>query len=476
MEIAEVPSPPSPDADVVVVGAGAAGLMAALAARRALTREGRPCAPAAGAPSVLLLDASPRIGLKILVSGGGRCNVTNERVTDADFDSDAPHVVRGLLAAFPAASIAEYLAARGVPLYAEPLGKLFPTSDRAEDVLDSLLGAIAEAGIRLVAGTPVEDVSPAPGGRWAVAAGASSTTAARVIVATGGKSLPKTGSTGFGFDLARRLGHSLDTPLAALTPVTLRPGGVLDGLAGITVPAVLNLVPAGTSPDQLAGARFRPIARAGGSLLVTHQGVSGPAALDVSGACGLALARSQKVALLGDFWTLVREDSPWLEWRDAAKQPGACLPPADAPRPVAFDDFMDDAKTTFQDGRRSIGVALAKHLPRSLIDALVRTTGVKPAREARTITELEWHRIHAALTHADLGLAGCAGYDKAEVTRGGVPLAELHRTTLESRRHPGLHFCGEVVNVTGRLGGFNFQWAWSSGFAAGSAAAAASDG
>ena len=305
-------------------------------------------------------------------------------------------------------------------------------------------------------------------------AGGRSTVAPRVIVATGGKSLPKTGSTGFGFDLARRLGHSLDTQLPALTPVTVRPGGVLDGLAGITVPAVLSLVPQGTTPEQSAGARFRPIARAAGSTLVTHQGVSGPAALDVSGACGVALARQQKVALLADFWTLVRDDSPWLEWRDAEKQPGACLPPEDAPRPVAFDDFMLDAKQTFQDGRRTIGVALAKHLPRSLIDALIRTSGVKTGREARTITELEWRRLHAALTHADLGLAGVAGFDKAEVTRGGVLLAELHRTTLESRRRPGLYFCGEVVNATGRLGGFNFQWAWSSGFAAGSAAAAAS--
>src|SRR5262249_48845804 len=121
------------DAEVVVAGAGAAGMMAALAARGAIDRGGEPSAPRPGAPRVLLVDGSQRLGLKILVSGGGRCNVTNERVTDADFDTDSPHVVRGLLLSFPPTAIVTFLAARGVPLYAEPLGKLFPESDRAED-------------------------------------------------------------------------------------------------------------------------------------------------------------------------------------------------------------------------------------------------------------------------------------------------------------------------------------------------------
>ena len=466
-------SSPLPEADVVVVGAGAAGIMAALAARGAIGGDGTPRAPAADAPRVLLLDGSARIGLKILVSGGGRCNVTNERVTDADFDADVPHVVRGLLAAFPAACIRTFLEARGVPLYAEPLGKLFPESDRAEDVLRALLDALKENGVALVAGTAVTGVARADAGGWTVTLGdGRSLTAPRVIVATGGKSLPKTGSTGFGLELARRLGHSVDAPLPALTPILLEPEGVLDGLAGVTVPAILSLVPRGTTPDQMSGARFRPLARAAGSLLVTHHGISGPAPLDVSGACARALAESKPVMLVADFWTLVRDDSPWLEWRDAAKQPGACLPPGDAPRSVAFDVFLEDSKATFQDGRRSLGVALAKHLPRSLIEALLQRAGVRSAREARTITEVEWRRVHAGLACVDLGLTGTEGYDKAEVTRGGVPLAELHRTTLESRRHPGLFFCGEVVNSTGRLGGFNFQWAWSSGFAAGRAAAA----
>ena len=193
------PAPPLPEADVVVVGAGAAGMMAALAARGAIGGDGTPRTPPADAPRVLVLDGSSRIGLKILVSGGGRCNVTNERVTDADFDADVPHVVRGLLAAFPAACIRTFLEARGVPLYAEPLGKLFPESDRAEDVLRALLDAMNENGVALVAGTAVTGVARANAGGWIVTLGdGRALTAPRVIVATGGKSLPKTGSTGFG--------------------------------------------------------------------------------------------------------------------------------------------------------------------------------------------------------------------------------------------------------------------------------------
>jgi predicted Rossmann fold flavoprotein len=465
------PRAASLDADVVIVGAGAAGLMAALAARGALDREGRPSPPAADAPRVVLVDGAPKLGLKILVSGGGRCNVTNEQVTDADFDTDAPHVVRGLLAAFPASGICAFLEARGVPLYAEPLGKVFPRSDDAEDVVRALLGAVEEAGIPIETGSAVEDVARA-GDVWLVRlADGRTARASRVVVATGGKSLPKTGSTGFGFELARRLGHSLESVLPALTPVLLEPDGVLEGLAGITVPALLSLVPRGTAPEQVSGGRFRPIARSAGSMLVTHQGISGPAALDVSGACGLALARRQEVVLAADFWTLLRDDSPWAAWRDAAKPPGACLPPADAPRPVDFATFLDETRAAFQGGRRAVGSSLSRRLPRSLAEPLSARAGIDPERSASTLTENEWRRLWAVLTHSDLGLAGTAGWDKAEVTRGGVPLAELHRTTLESRLHPGLHFCGEVVNATGRLGGFNFQWAWSSGFAAGRAAA-----
>jgi predicted flavoprotein YhiN len=223
----------------------------------------------------------------------------------------------------------------------------------------------------------------------------------------------------------------------------------------------------------VSGARFRPLARAAGSFLVTHLGASGPAALDVSGACGRALADARQIALLGDFWTLTRDDSPFFELRRLPKLPGASLPPAETPRPVTFEQFTAEIRSTISDGRRPLVTALAHRLPRSLSESLLRAANVDPAIPAAQITRGQWQRTHDALTRCDLGLAGTDGYLKAEVTQGGILLGELDRLTLESRVAPGLHACGEVVNVTGRLGGFNFQWAWSSGFAAGAGAARA---
>jgi hypothetical protein len=456
--------------DVVVVGGGAAGLIAALAARGAVDRTGAASPVLAAAPDVVVLDGSPRIGLKILVSGGGRCNVTNEAVDATDFDTDAPHVVRGLLQAFPAASARRFFEGRGCPLYAEPLGKLFPRSDRARDVLDTLVSAVERAGVRLEIGAEVVDVRHGASAPWEVQlADGRVCETSRVIVATGGRSLPKTGSRGFGLDLAARLGHEVEPPLPALTPLRLGADGPLAGLAGITVPALLSLAPRGTSPEQVAGSRFRPLARAAGSLLVTHRGASGPAALDVSGACGCALAAGADVTLCADFWSLSRDDSPFRPFRDLPKLPGASLAPRLGVRPVGFDEFGADVRASARPGR-SLANELAARLPRALVDRLLAASGQDPTLPVEKLSDGQWRRVHRALTCCDLRLCGTDGYDKAEVTRGGVRLAELGRTTLESRRHAGLWFCGEVVHATGRLGGFNFQWAWSSGFAAGAAA------
>ncbi len=446
--------------------------MAALAARGAMDRTGAERKPPAEAPSVLLLDASPRVGLKILISGGGRCNVTNERVSEADFDTDLPHLVRGLLASFPPESVRRFFESRGCPLYAEPMGKLFPRSDQADDVLETVLRAVSESGAELRASAAVVGIDRAPAGStWRVRlADGRAVAAHRVIVATGGKSLPRTGSKGFGFELAERLGHRMEPPMPALTPIRLAPAGPLAGLAGLTVPALLSLVPRGTLPDQVAGTRFRPLARASGSLLVTHNGISGPAPLDVSGACGRALLLGETVELQADFWTLTREDSPYRAFRGLPKPPGASLPSDEAPRPAPFEPFLEEVEALRAGSERSLAGFLSLRMPRSLSERLLATRGLDPAQPERQLDLPAWRRVHEAIARRDLGLAGTEGYQKAEVTRGGVLLGELHRTTLESRLHEGLYFCGEVVNATGRLGGFNFQWAWSSGFAAGAGA------
>lgn len=460
--------------DVLVVGAGAAGLFAALAARGVLPPDGSLREPAADAPHVVLLNNETRLGLKILVSGGGRCNLTNAQVDAADYESDGPRVVGGLLRGFPPHAVRAFFEARGCSSYEEPLGKVFPKSDKARDVLDTLLNAVNGAGITLVA--PVEATCLEPpdiaGQLWRVHTGKGPDWQARtVIVAAGGKSLPKTGSRGFGLTALQRLGHTIAAPVPALTPLLLRGEGPLSGLAGLTVPVVLSLTQPGVPPAQLSGARFRPLARAAGSLLVTHKGATGPAPFDVSGACARAGLAGDDVVLHADFWSLVVDEGPWVAYRDLDKPPGAALAPALAPRPPTREAFDIQAQDLFGQRDRTLSNALSTRLPRSLVAGLLGAAGLKGEQKVKQLDTRDRSKLFLGLTQVDIGLCGTEGYAKAEVTSGGVLLGELDRRTLESRRLPGLYCCGEVVNVTGRLGGFNFQWAWSSGYAAGAAAA-----
>ncbi|MBT7858969.1 MAG: hypothetical protein HN712_01605 [Gemmatimonadetes bacterium] len=458
--------------DVLVVGAGAAGLLAALAARGVVDADGRGCPVPESPPDVVLLNNEPRLGLKILVSGGGRCNLTNAQVTEGDYESDAPRAVKGLLRGFSAAAAQTFFNSRHCPLHEEDLGKVFPQSNEAQQVLHVLLDAVANAGIPIVAPATVTRLQPPElaADRWRVTVTEGAAWEPRkVILATGGKSLPKTGSRGFGLQELARLGHTIAPPMPALTPLLLGSDGPLAGLAGLTVPAVLTLTPRGVQPEQLAGSRYRPMARAAGSMLVTHQGATGPAPFDVSGTCGRAASVGLDVVLHGDFWSLVAESGPWAPFQDQDKQPGASLPGDLAPRPPTLEVFQAQMEALFTQRDRALGGELARRLPRSLVDNLLQSAGLDPQLKIKQIDTRDRRKLYLALTQVDLRLSGTGGYAKAEVTAGGVLLGELDRRTLESRRIPGLHCCGEVVNVTGRLGGFNFQWAWSSGYAAGRA-------
>jgi len=273
------------------------------------------------------------------------------------------------------------------------------------------------------------------GERWLVRLGDGSQWQPQcVVIATGGKSLPKTGSRGFGLQELERLGHRITAPLPALTPLLLRRDGPLAGLSGLTVPAVLTLAPRGMKPEQLAG---------------------------------------EDVVLYADFWSLVVDDGPWLPYRDRDKQPGAALTPLLVPRPPTREAFEHQIRGLFEQRERILGTVLATRLPRSLVEALLHAARIDSNYKVKQLDDRDRARLYLALTQVDLGLAGTEGYTKAEVTSGGVPLGELDRRTLESKLLPGLYCCGEVVNVTGRLGGFNFQWAWSSGYAAGIAVAKA---
>lgn len=433
-------------ADVVVVGAGAAGLFAALAARGALTRDGDVVRPSDASPRVLLVDGQAQPGRKILVSGGGRCNVTNAVVTQHDYVTSSPTLVRNLLRAVGVEHTRAVFAALGVALKEEPLGKLFPVSDRARDVLEALLTACRQAGVATRFGTPVRRVAPRDDGSWEV----DGVVARRVVVATGGRSVPATGSTGFGLDLAASLGHDLVPTVPALAPLHGRSDAEL---AGVTVPVVLRVV------DATDGRERR---RAAGSLLLTHRGATGPAALDVSEEVERAAADGRAVRVVADVWGLADPDGPFAEHLDAPKLPGCCL--ADPPAAAVVGDVDRDLRDRAdRDPRATLVSALGDRLPRRLARAVATGSDVALGQLPRG----DRRSVARRLAAWDLHVTGTGGYAKAEVTAGGVRLDELDRTTLASRRAPGLHLCGEMCDVTGRLGGFNFQWAWSSGATAG---------
>ena len=470
--------PHSPDTrpgrhcDILVAGAGAAGILAALSARGVLGPDGSRLPRPHDAPDVVLLNNEARLGLKILVSGGARCNLTNAHVDERDYDTDAPHLVRRLLRGFPSASIRSFFETHGCADYEEDLGKVFPRSDDAGEILRTLLEEVVHSEIPLIAPVEVIDVEPLKSGLKVSLSDGSHWNAHQVILATGGKSLPKTGSRGFGLELLAKLGHDLAPALPALTPILLDRSGPLRDLAGLTVPAILSLVPRGTTSDQLPGKKFRPLARSAGSLLVTHRGATGPAPFDVSGHCGRALLDAPAV-LSADFWSLTLPAGPWAPYRDSSKAPGASLRPGDVPRPPSLEAFEEQVEPLLANRERGLGHALSERIPRSLLLALLEESDLDPSHAIKRLDKPSRKRLWLALTQVDLQLTGCEGFDKAEVTAGGVRLDELIPSSLESRRLPHLFCCGEVVNVTGRLGGFNFQWAWSSGYAAGRGAAKA---
>ncbi len=405
--------------DLAIVGAGAAGLMAGIAAARAA--PGR---------RIVLLDGARRVGAKILVAGGGRCNVTHERVSASDFNGSRPRQIERVLKAFGVEETIAFFRQIGVALKREETGKLFPTTDRAETVLGALLDELARQGADLRTLRRVLTVEPLAegfrvGGEW------GGLRAQRVILATGGAALPKSGSDGFGYQLAARLGHRL-TPhrFPALAPLVVAEGHWVRRLSGVSAEA-------GVEVRTASGKRT---ATAEGSLLCTHFGLSGPAALDIS--------RHLTEARLHD--------------------PGAELFVNWLPR-LAPSDLHE----RLQSGKGSVRAALHPWLPQRLAEALCLAAGVPPETALAQLARARRASLVDALVRTPMPVTGDRGYKYAEATAGGAPLAELNLATMESRIAPGVYLCGELCDVDGRIGGFNFAWAWASGFAAGSAAGAA---
>ena len=384
-------------------------------------------AASAGAETVLL-ERTRDGGRKILISGGGRCNILPARVDERRFVTDSStNTLRKILRSWPLAEqVAFFERELSLPLVEEEeSAKLFPASQRARDVRDGLLACAARRGVRFRPDSLVTGIVPAGAGWVVELASGPALTADAVVVATGGLSVPNTGSDGRGLAILSALGHTIHPTYAALTPIVSDPAP-FGGLAGVSLSVAI------TASD---GTRS---ASATGGFLFTHRGYSGPSVLDVSHVLVRSRAEGDREARLRVRWTL-----------DAAGWEAALRP----------------------EGTRTVSGALRRELPERLADALAGVAGVSPSRPLAQLRRDERARLIEVLVRGELPWTGDEGYRKAEVTGGGVSLAELDPGTLESRRHPGLFLCGEVLDAFGPIGGYNFLWAWATGRAAGRAAA-----
>jgi predicted Rossmann fold flavoprotein len=387
--------------DVLIVGGGAAGLMCALTAGQ----RGR---------RAIVLEGANRVGKKILMSGGGRCNFTNIGATPENFLSANPHFCKSALARYTPAHFIELVERHRIAWHEKELGQLF-CDESSKQIVAMLLAECAAAGVDIRVGCAIDSVRKSADG-FIVSTGSGEFIAPALVVASGGLSIPSMGASGFGYTIARQFGHAVLPTRAALVPLTLS-GTHLErwqDLSGVALPV-----------EARCGTRsFR------GAMLITHRGISGPAILQIS-----------------SYW-----------------QPGDALTIDLLPELDALT-LLRDQQT--QRPSSELKTILAEWLPKRfaqrLCEAMIANLPMKQYRDVDLI------QIAAELKNWPIVASGTEGYRTAEVTLGGVDTDELSSTTMQSRRVPGLYFIGEVVDVTGHLGGYNFQWAWASGHAAGCA-------
>jgi predicted Rossmann fold flavoprotein len=401
--------------DVIVVGAGAAGLLAATAAGEA----GR---------QVLLLEKNRRPGVKILMSGGTRCNITHATDNRGIVAAYGP-LGRFLHSALAALSVQDTLAlfeAEGVATKVEETGKVFPVSNRASDVLEAILRRLHRSGATLATEEPVTAMTVREPG-FALTTPRRVVSARSVVLTTGGKSYPGSGTTGDGYAFTSALGHIIVPPRPALVPITVAAPWIA-GLRGVTVPEVAVRVVEGTK--TLAAAR--------GSLLFAHFGLSGPVILDVSRAVS-GHASPATLALQLDLLPAVKE--------------------ADLDESVRVE--------TSAEGRKMLAAVLAARLPRRLAEAILPQAGLAADRRSAALSRPDRQRLVGAIKRLTLPVTGTLGFGKAEVTAGGVALDEVDSRTMQSKKLPSLFLAGEILDLDGPIGGYNFQAAWSTGWLAG---------
>ena len=398
---------------------------------------------ARGGADVRLLERTRDGGRKILISGGGRCNILPARVDESRFVTDSsPHTLRKIVRSWPLREqIAFFERDAGLPLVEEPeSAKLFPRSQSARDVRDRLYALAQQHGVAIQMNANVVGLAPAGAGWRVKIDNADDVLADSVIVATGGLSVPQTGSDGRGLGIVESLGHAVHSTYPALTPLIAMPApfAQLSGVSlGVTISARTNRFDSGG--QRIAHGRQ---ATATGGFLFTHRGYSGPAVLDVSHVAVRSLADNGAPARVTVKWTS-RGDAAWA---DALKAHGS----------------------------RTVLAAVASEMPSRLAEALIVSAGVEPGQVLAHLSRRDRLRLIDTFVRGDLPWTGDEGYKKAEVTGGGVSLAEVDPRTLESRRYKGLFLCGEMLDAFGPIGGYNFLWAWATGRAAGLGAAARS--
>ncbi|MEO7156267.1 MAG: aminoacetone oxidase family FAD-binding enzyme [Vicinamibacterales bacterium] len=396
------------DTSVAVVGAGAAGLVAAGFAASAGAR-------------VTLIERTPDGGRKILISGGGRCNVLPSVLAPERFVTGSPvHLLRRMLRAWPLHEQREFFERDlDVPLALEDeSGKLFPRSNRARDIRDGLVAFAQSKGVEIRFDTKVTDLLRSAGG-FTIVTSEGAIDCERVVLATGGLSVPTTGSDGLGLGIAQRLGHALVDTYPALTPILAKDDRHV-GLAGVSLNVRLR-ARVGTKSEE-----------AFGGFLFTHRGYSGPSVLDIS-----HLTERKEAPVIRAQWSPLTA----AEWARELEAPNAL-----------------------------IATILGRHLPARLGDHLMSEVGVPIDRRTSSLKRSDRLELIDALAAYALPWSGNEGYKKAEVTGGGVALTEIDPRTLESRKVAGLYLCGEILDAFGPIGGHNFSWAWATGRAAGLAA------
>ena len=409
-----------PHHDLIVVGAGAAGLMTAIQAARHAPAGSR----------ILLLDGSKKPGVKILVAGGGRCNVTHHRVDETAYAGGSRATVRKALRAFGVDDTVAFFRELGVELKREPTGKLFPTTDSAQTVLDALLRETRRLGIVLRHPHRVSAIERS-GDSWRVrgASDEPELTAPQLVLATGGRALPRSGSDGGGYELAGSAGHSItDHTWPALVPLTAASAWIRE-LSGISSRGVVD-VRSGTN---------KRIVSFENDLLCTHFGLSGPGVMDASRYLTEARRSDTGAHLVVN----------WL--------PGVNFDAAD--------------RELSQLGAGTVLAHLRSSLPERLARSLCGVAGVDPMTKGASLSRQDRRALAHQLVECRIEIEGDRGFSHAEATAGGVPLNEVDIRTMESRRSAGLWLVGELLDIDGRIGGFNFQWAWTTGAIAGRAIA-----